>query len=156
MYAAGVYRGDELVLLIFLWHADIDQRTLYYVNLFKILRDLVQMSLLRAFDYNQAVYEKQYIKNTHIMNKEAFEEVLKNYTALSEKKVSTHILLELDTNEYSYEEMDKKLVGKVRANDIIGAAEGGKLKLLLSQATENDLQFILPRFESLGLEIKIL
>ena len=156
MYAAGVYRGDELVLLIFLWHADIDQRTLYYVNLFKILRDLVQMSLLRAFDYNQAVYEKQYIKNTHIMNKEAFEEVLKNYTALSEKKVSTHILLELDTKEYSYEEMDKKLVGKVRANDIIGAAEGGKLKLLLSQATENDLQFILPRFESLGLEIKIL
>ena len=57
MYAAGVYRGEELVLLIFLWHAAPDQRSLYYVNLFKILRDLAQMSLLRAFDYNQAVQQ---------------------------------------------------------------------------------------------------
>lgn len=154
MYAAGVYRGEELVLLIFLWHADIEQRSLYYVNLFKILRDLVQMSLLRAFDYNQAVYEKQYIENTHIMKPEAFEEVLGNYAALSEKKVSSYVMLEIDTDGRSYEEMDQILRGKVRANDIMGASADGKLRLLFSQATEKDLQFILPRFEGLKVEIK--
>ncbi len=153
MYAAGVYRGEELVLLIFLWHADIDQRSLYYVNLFKILRDLVQMSLLRAFDYNQAVYDKQYIANTHIMNIDAFDDVLENYAALAEKKVSTYVLLEINPDGCSYEEMDKKLLGKVRANDIIGAAENGKVRLLLSQATEKDLPFILPRFEGMDVEV---
>ncbi len=154
MYAAGVYRGESLVLLIFLWHADAEQRSLYYVNLFKILRDLVQMSLLRAFDYNKAIYEKQYIANTHIMNKEAFQEVLGNYAALSEKKVSTYVLLEVETGSRSYEEMDKLLQGKVRANDIIGATADGKLQLLLSQATEKDLAFILPRFEGFQVEVK--
>lgn len=154
MYAAGVYRGEELVLLIFLWHADIDQRSLYYVNLFKILRDLVQMSLLRAFDYNQAVYEKQYIEHTRIMRADAFEEVLSNYTTLSEKKVSAFVLLEIDTNGRSYEEMDKLLGQKVRANDILGACENGKIRLLLSQATEKDLEFILPRFKDFDVEVR--
>ena len=154
MYAAGVYRGDELVLLIFLWRADIEQRSLYYVNLFKILRDLVQMSLLRAFDYSQAVYEKQYIANTHIMNVDAFNEVLNNYVALAEKKVSSFVMLEIHSNGHSYEEIDKMLAGKVRTNDIIGISDDGNIRLLLSGATEKDLPFILPRFEGMNVEVK--
>lgn len=156
MYAAGVYRGKELVLLIFLWHADIDQRSLYYVNLFRILRDLVQMSLLRAFDYNQAIYEKQYIQGTHIMNAEAFEECLQNFMSLAEKKVSTYVLLEIDSKGRSYEEMDKMLSRKVRANDILGVTPNGKVRVLLSQATKDDLQFILPRFQDLDVEVTII
>ena len=155
MYAAGVYRGEELVLLIFLWHADMDQHSLYYVNLFKILRDLVQMSLLRAFDYNQAISEKQYIEHTSIMNAEAFDKVLSDYATLSEKKVSKHLVLEIETNGRSYEQMDQLLQGTVRANDIVGASFDGKLRILLSQATKKDLPYILPRFESAGLEAKL-
>ena len=154
MYAAGVYRGEELQLLIFLWRAEVEQRSLYYVNLFKILRDLVQMSLLRAYDYNQAIYEKQYITDTHIMNAEAFGEVLANYDALSEKKLSTYILLEVDMQGRTCAEMDSLLRGKVRANDILGVTEEGKLQLLLAQATEKDLPYILPRFEGFQVEVK--
>ncbi len=156
MYAAGVYRGGKLVLLIFLWHADIDQRSLYYVNLFKILRDLVQMSLLRAFDYNQAIYDEQYISNTHIMNVAAFDDCLENFVALSEKKVSSYILLEVDCKGLGVCEADAILSKKVRANDIIGASENGTLRILFSQASEKDLEFILPRFEGLGFDISIL
>lgn len=155
MYAAGVYKGEELVLLIFLWHVEVEQRSLYYVNLFKILRDLAQMSLLRAFDYNQAVYEKQYIENTHIMNAEAFDEVLANYAALSEKKVSTYVLLEVDVQGRSYEEMNALFEKKIRANDIMGASTNGKLRFLLAQATEKDLQYVLPRFEGYDVEVKL-
>jgi UDP-glucose 4-epimerase len=154
MYAAGVYRGDQLVLLIFLWQADVNQRSLYYVNLFKILRDLVQMSLLRAFDYNQAVHEKQYIENTRIMNEEAFAQVLNNFATLAEKKVSTYVLLEIDPCGRTWEEMDRLLQGKVRANDVIGLTADGKVQVLLSQATANDLQFILPRYKDFLVEVK--
>lgn len=152
MYAAGVYRGEELVLLIFLWHADIDQRSLYYINLFKILRDLVQMSLLRAFDYNQAVYEQQYVEHTHIMKVESFDEILQQYGALAEKKVSSFLLLEIDPHGQTPEEMDTALKGKVRTNDLVGLTADGKIRLLLAQATETDLPFILPRFE--GMDIR--
>ena len=156
MYAAGVYRGTELVLLIFLWRADTEQRTLYYVNLFKILRDLVQMSLLRAYDYSQAVYEKQFISNTRIMNLSSFEDVLNNYVALAEKKVSTFILLELDAKGRTYSELDKMLAKKVRANDIMGETDNGNLRLLLTQATEKDLQFILPRFSEFEIKVNMI
>ena len=156
MYAAGVYRGNELILMIFLWHANIDQRSLYYVNLFKILRDLVQMSLLRAYDYNTALLEKQYIGNTHIMNTEYFEECVKNFAALAEKKVSSYIVLEFDLNGYTLEEADAMLSGKIRVTDILGTTKDGKLRLILSQASEKDLEFILPRFEGLDIITTVL
>ena len=156
MYAAGVYRGEELVMLIFLWHANNDQRSLYYVNLFKILRDLVQMSLLRALDYSLAVYQKQYIEGTRLMNAEAFEECVKNFVALAEKKVATYVLLELEAGELSVEEMDVLLSSTVRVNDILGVSEEGKLRLLLSGAEQKDLPVILPRFEAKGFEITVI
>ena len=41
-----------------------------------------------------------------------------------------------------------------RANDVIGITADGKVQILLSQATENDLQFILPRFKDFLVEVK--
>lgn len=156
MYAAGVYRGSELVLMIFLWNANIDQRSLYYVNLFKILRDLVQMFLLRAYDYNEAMFDKQYVPNTHIMNAAYFEECLHNFKQLSEKKISTYLLLELGLNGHTLQEADDILFGKIRTTDVLGITSNGKVQLILSQATEKDMAVILPRFEGLGLTVTVL
>ena len=63
--------------------------------------------------------------------------------------------MEIDTNGHSYTELDKMLVGKIRANDILGEIEDGKFAILLSQATQNDLKYILPRFENLDIKVKI-
>ncbi len=156
MYAAGVFRGGKLELMIFIWHAERDQQSLYYVNLFKILCDLVQISLLRAFDYNQAIYEKQYIKGTRILNAEAFSAVYENFKQMAERKVFTYMQIEFDCGNYSLEEVNGMLLKRVRANDILGIGENGNLRLLLSQATEKDMQFILPRFDGLGLGITVL
>lgn len=156
MYAAGVYRGKELVLLIFLWHADLDQRSLYYVNLFKIMRDLVQMSLLRAYDYHQAIHDRQYIAGTHIMNAEAFEEALSQYNALAEKKVSSHVMLQIDGNGKTVQELEALVSRKVRATDVLGLTDDGKLRILFAQATEKDLQYILPRFEGIEIETTLI
>ena len=87
------------------------------------------------------------------MKEEAFRECLKNYVALSEKKVSSYIVLEIDCQGRSCYEMDELISRKVRANDILGITSDGKLRLLLSQATESDLPFILPRFEGLSVEV---
>ena len=88
------------------------------------------------------------------MNEEAFDQMLSNYKTLAEKKVSTYVLLEIDPCGRTYEEMDKLLRGKIRANDVIGVGEDGKLEILMAQATEKDLQFILPRFQNFRIEVK--
>ena len=156
MYAAGVYRDGKLIMLIFLWRAGMDQRSLYYVNLFRILRDLVQMSLLRAFDYSMAVYDKQFISGTRIMNTDAFEKVLANFTALAEKKVSSFVLLEMDPGNSGLKEIEARLLKNIRANDVMGITDEGKLRIILSQASKDDLEFILPRFINAGLDVSVL
>ena len=155
-YAAGVYNNGKLVLMIFLWHANIDQRSLYYVNLFKILCDLAKISLLRAYDYSLALYEKQYITNTRIMNAQYFEECIENHLALSSKKISSFIMLEIESNGHSLEEIDSMISNKIRTTDILGITSEGKLQIIFPQATQDDLKYILPRFEGIDISIKVL
>jgi UDP-glucose 4-epimerase len=155
-YAAGIYRENNLIMLIFLWHANAEQRTLYYVNLFKILCDLAQMSLLRAYDYSLALYEKQYIPETRIMKAQYFEECIENYMALSAKKVSTFVMLEIETNGHTPEEINQMIGNKVRTTDIIGFTSEGKLQIILPQASQEDLQCVLPRFEGLDIQVRLL
>ena len=142
--------------MIFLWHANADQRSLYYANLFKILRDLAQISLLRAYDYVLALHEKQYVPGTHIMNAQYFNECLENYLALGAKKVSSFVLLEIDTNGHTLDEIDKMISNKVRTTDIIGLTYEGKLQIILPQASHDDLKYILPRFDGIDVKIKTL
>lgn len=156
-YAAGVFRDGELILLIFLWHANLDQRSLYYLNLFKILCDLAQISLLRAYDYSLALFEKQYIPDTRIMNAEYFEECIENYSALSAKKVSSFVLLEVAGVEgRKPKEISDMLVSKIRTTDILGFSSDGKLQIILPNASQEDLKYILPRFEGINIDIKVL
>lgn len=155
MYASGVWRRDKLELLIFVWHVKPEQNSLYYVNLFKILCDLAEISLLRAYDYNQQLYESRYLQGTRILCYDEFERIYKNFKDMAERKVFSYEFMEIDVCGHSYQEVDKMLVGKIRANDILGELENGKLGLLLSQATKSDLQYILPRFENLDITVTI-
>ncbi len=155
MYASGVWRRDKLELIIFIWHVKPEQNSLYYVNLFKILRDLVEISLLRAYDYNQHIYDSQYINGTHILCKEEFDKIYNNFKNMAERKVFSYEFMEIGLNGHSYEEVDKMLTGKIRANDILGEMSDDRLGILLSQATKNDLKFILPRFENLDITVNV-
>ena len=156
MYASGVTNNGKLTLLIFLWHAAPDQRSLYYVNLFKIMCDLAQISLLRAYEYNLTVQDAQYIENTHIMGKDAFEKTYQSFKRMAERKVFTYVLLGVDGKGKSLKELDEMLHSKVRVNDILGIDEAGEVKILLSQASKKDLEFVLPRFADLDVEISVL
>mgnify|MGYP003313509428 CR=1 FL=1 len=155
-YAAGVSRAGKIELLIFIWNVGVDQRSLYYVNLFKILCDLVQMSLFRDLDYNQAMLEKRYIEGTRVMKAEEFAVMHEDFNNMAQKKVFSFVALDIDCKGHSFAEADAILGRRIRANDILGDGGDGHLKLLLSQATERDLAVILPRFEGLDIEITVI
>ena len=109
------------------------------------------MSLLHAYDYHAALLDRQYIEHTQIMKAEFFEERIQHFAALAEKKISTFIILEFDLNGHTLEEAAAMISKKIRTTDILGIGSNGKLQLLLSQAEEKDLEYILPRFEELDI-----
>ena len=155
MFAAGIHRDGKLAMLIFLWRAEPEQQTLYYTNLFKIIKDLMQMSLLRALQYHETVETRQCIPDTGILNQASFERVLEDAKMLEQRKIARFLLLDIDIREHTLIQADRLLGEKIRQNDTLGLLGSGHVGLLLSQASEAELDVILPRFRDLDMDISV-
>lgn len=156
MYMAGIRRGGELVMLICIKEAGREQMSLYYLNLFKILCGLVETSLLRALEYQEAIEYKQYIEGTHILKTEYFEERLKLQHDMREQKLASYVLLQLEYSEMSLKEADAVLRATVRGNDVWGVSESGELYLMLVQTDKDSLPIVLPRLNRGGFKCKVI
>lgn len=151
MYMAGVRKNGELVMLICIQQASREQMSLYFLNLFKILSGLVETSLLRALEYQKAVEYRQYVKGTHILKTEYFEERLKVQHDMREQKLASYVLLKVEYSEISLKEADEILRSKVRENDVWGISESKELYLMLVQTDKEALPIILARLKQAGL-----
>lgn len=151
MYMAGVRKNGELVMLICIQQVSREQMSLYFLNLFKILFGLVETSLLRALEYQKAVEYRQYVKGTHILKTEYFEERLKVQHDMREQKLASYVLLKVEYSEMSLKEADEILRSKVRENDVWGISESKELYLMLVQTDKEALPIILARLKQAGL-----
>ena len=151
MYMAGVRKNGELVMLICIQQVSREQMSLYFLNLFKILSGLVETSLLRALEYQKAVEYRQYVKGTHILKTEYFEERLKVQHDMREQKLASYVLLKVEYSEMSLKEADEILRSKVRENDVWGISESKELYLMLVQMDKEALPIILARLKQAGL-----
>ena len=155
MFASGIYQDQKPLLLIFIWSAQSHQRSLYYVNLFRILCDLTQMSFLRAHEYARAMHDQQYVGHTVLQTPQTFRNTLHTFQELAERRVFQFVQLAVERYDGSQDDLSALLAHCVRANDIAGQLEDGSVWLLLSQAGTDDLKYILPRFERRGLAVRV-
>ena len=130
--------------------------TLYYLNLIKILCGLVEVSLLRALEYQEAVRDREYLEGTHILKTEYFIERLKLFHSIKEQKIGSYALLQIENPEMTLEETDRILKNKIRENDILGISEDGQLYLILSQVDDAMLPIVVERLEKNGLHCRVL
>lgn len=154
MYLAGIRRNGELVMMVSIYDVQIEQMTLYYLNLFKILCGLVEASLLRALEYQEAVAYRQYIKGTHILKTKYFEEQLKIQHDMKEQKLASYELIQLEHPGRTIEEADAVLSSCVRENDIWGISEDGMLYLILVQTDEESLPIVIERLVHAGFKCR--
>jgi len=155
-YIAGIKRNEELVMLVFIQDAASNQMTLYYLNLIKILCGLVEVSLLRALEYQEAVRDREYLEGTHILKTEYFMERLKLFHSIKEQKIGSYALLQIENPEMTLEETDRILKNKIRENDILGISEDGQLYLILSQVDDAMLPIVIERLEKNGLHCRVI
>lgn len=151
MYMVGIRKNGELVMLICIQQVSREQMSLYFLNLFKILSGLVETSLLRALEYQKAVEYRQYVKGTHILKTEYFEERLKVQHDMREQKLASYVLLKVEYSEMSLQKADEILRSKVRENDVWGISESKELYLMLVQTDKEALPNILARLKQAGL-----
>lgn len=144
-YGTPVFRGEELVGMILLMHADYRQMNMEFSNKFRIVSDLIRDSLIRAREY----YDRngEMLKDTRILEVEQFKELLAVKRQMREKQYLDYVLLRIQSGGRSFKELSDSISGMVRNNDVLGLGEDGSLYLLLSQTKKEDLAIVAERMQ---------
>lgn len=150
MYINGIRREGQLVMLIVVKEAKGEQLSLYYLNLFKILCGLVETSLLRALDYQEAIQNKKYVEGTRTLKPEYFKERLDSFHSMREERRGSYVLLKLEYPNMSLAQADEVLQNSVRENDVWGISENDELFIILAQIEQSGLPIVLKRLERDG------
>ncbi len=153
MYANAIVSDGKVRLIICLYEAANDQMSLYYVNLFTILCNLVRVSFLRALDYQDAINDRKYHPGTDVLRSEYFRQELEIQKRMSEAGVASHLLLKIYSEDVN--SLAEKSRGLVRQSDFLGEDENGELYLLLSMVTKDTFSVIGERLKNKGIAFSI-
>lgn len=156
MYMVGIKREERLVLLVMIQNAEYSQMNLYYQNLLKILCGLVETSLLRAINYQEAIYEERHLNHTIFMKESYFLEKLEFYRSLQEEKIVEYTLIKLHAEEKSLDEVEEILKTRIRENDTVGISDSHEIYLILHQTSPAQAGIAMKRLEESGLGCEII
>lgn len=145
MYACGVFRNNKMVLLITIQSVNIEQYSMHYMNIFRILCGLVQTSFLRALEYEELRSDQIYYAGTNIVYPERMAQMLELQENMRIAGVADYVLVKLLSRDKK--QISESLSGMIRATDIIGADENGDLFLLLVQMDLRNFGIVARRLE---------
>ncbi|MCR5604002.1 MAG: hypothetical protein K6G27_09935 [Lachnospiraceae bacterium] len=135
MYAYGIVENGKIRLMICLFEAGPEQMGLYYMNLFTILCSLIRVSFLRALEYQEAIEDEKYYRDTEVLIPSFFEDELNSQRKMAEAGVASYILLQIEESDVT--SFDNCLKGLIRHSDMAGAGYDGNYYLLLTQTNRD-------------------
>lgn len=150
------YPFNVPVAIIVIWNVKFEQYSTYYYNLFKVISDLVQASLVRAALFLDANYEKIYLPSTKILNYSSFKDALKIRVEMKRNKIADCQLILVDRAENHYRDIYSKISKGIRSADLIGLWKDDNYYILLSQANEMTSEEVLTRLLNLGVKGRLM
>ncbi len=153
VYAYGIVEKETVRCLICICDANIEQMSLYYMNLFTIICHLIRVSFKRALEYQTAIETEKYYEDTYVLKSEYFEEELKTQRDMQDAGMTNFVLLKIvgDNILGTYE----KLGSLIRQTDMIGIGSDGTNYLLLTQMDMSSFEIIANRLNKNGVEYQV-
>lgn len=148
VFAGATYLNEEVTSLVFVWQRKLENVNLHESNLMAILCRLIEKAMGRAFLYEESIRRDSYYGDTVILTEDAFSQVLLTYQEGWERGYLKYTLMELQKPS---QEETEKVQRLVRDTDVLGFKEGN-IDILLSNTAGEDVQMVLQRFESAGLQ----
>lgn len=145
-YAFGILVNGKVRLLIFLQEVRSDQLTLYYMNLFTILCNLVRVSFVRSLEYQDAVQKEKYVEGTNVLQYEYFVKELRIQQSMAAAGVASYLLVRLALDPR--EDLTVLLKGLMRNTDSVGMNRKGECFLLLTQVNRDTFHFVGKRLDA--------
>ncbi|MDD3339441.1 MAG: hypothetical protein PHS82_11355 [Lachnospiraceae bacterium] len=154
IYLAGIIRDEQLMAIIAVYEAEYDQMGMYYANLIQILGGLIQISLCRAVEYNEAQHHLVYEDDMAVMRAEYFEQTWTEKAEMKAKGIATCELFKIQQGAQLMAEQIIAIEKAIRDTDIIGRRTDGDLYLLLNQVDDQGIAIVAKRLENIGISLE--
>lgn len=151
IYCAPILDKGIPVAMILLWSASYEQMGDSYLNLLKVLSGLVESALVRAANYQMVTQERRYLKETKILNQEAYEAIIQIKKKMKDKNIAKYQVFYVQSPPEDIKALDQILQRNLRDTDFVGEIESGKYAILLSQADDKSAQLVLERLKKEGI-----
>ena len=150
MMAGAVYSEEKMQLILMLWGIPWERMTLGEANRLTIIGALIQNAVLRANRYLEALKNRRYVEGTNVLDEEAFTHLVKAFSDARDKGLTEYVLLEILDEGEDYENVARSLGSAIRQTDYLGILKGGKLYVLLSNTSRENVDGIVERFRNTG------
>lgn len=152
LLASAIYRSEKPIELIMIWGLPFENMTLYHCNLLTVLGYMIYNSVERADRYLKALETTRFIPGTKLLTKDAFEELHSIYRDAMDKGFTEYTVLSVTSDQSrTYEQWSEALSSKLRLSDYLGINYDGQVCILLTNSSIDDAQFIIHRFQKLGI-----
>lgn len=151
--AGATYSENKITAIIMVWTDSLEATTIYQSNLLAILCRLIEKSILRAYDFIEALQNESYFADTNIMKEDAFEKRLSIYKEGKERGLLDYsiLILQLSANKNKELEIAGSLI---RDTDYVGLV-GDSAKILLANTNPDEAGFVVKRFAEKGLKVDL-
>ena len=151
LMANAIFSGEQMQIIVMVWGISWERMTLGQANMLAIASYLTQNAVLRADRYMEVLRSQRYIGKTHIMEEEAYTQLVSAFLRAREKGLTKCTLINLTTCQMSVEELDVKMNSLVRTSDYVGYLGNGNVQVLLANSGPADAEFVLKRLQNAGI-----
>lgn len=155
LMANAIYEGGQIQMIVFLWGLGWEQMTLGQANYLVVVSYLIQNAVLRARRYMSALEEKRYMKDSQILEPEAFQTLVRSYLHAEKRNLAQCTLLRVRASKKKYKKTGEVMGRQLRSTDYLGVMPNEKLYVLLANTTQEDAVYVQNRFEKNGYETRI-
>ena len=153
LMANAIFGGDQMQIIIMVWGISWERMTLGQANVLAIASYLTQNALLHADKYMEVLRSQRYVGNMHIMEADAYAQLVSAFVRAKEKGFTKCSLINLLIYQsMPLEELDVRLDQVLRNTDYIGYKPDGSLQVLLANSGPKDAEFAMKRLRDAGFE----
>lgn len=152
--AGGVYHDDVLESIIIIRSLPFEYTTLYHMNLFAVVINLIAQALHRANYFIEENHSNRYIENTSILTQKAFYNIVKIKKSGLHEQLADYYILKVVKSEMSLKQMNEVIAPTLRQKDYMGLGEDDTLYLILTNTTESEAEFVKTRLSLKGIDTR--
>lgn len=151
LMASAVYEQEKMRFIVMIWDIPWQRMTLAEANRLTIVCALIRDAAMRAEQYLGAVKSRRYIQGTDILNKEAFEMLVKAFLDARAQGLTECEILSLSVKKKAREDIAGKLKHILRQTDYIGIRKGGEMQILLPNTDKEGAEIVEKRLKEVGI-----